>query len=214
MKLYCCETSYASQKVTNFLDYYSIEVDKVHINLRKQENITTNFREINPKGTVPILLAKDCTLYTSTNILIYLSKHIGINPPTKVINFCSYDEKIHDPYLRLLSYINIFTLNIDPKKKEALEKLAKIHPWKERGDFLLRLLSGKIQQEEIETAKKVCMSRIEEIRNLIFNQHILATGTFQISDSVAIAFLSRMAQINLITPLESSNLLKGLYNRK
>ena len=113
-------------------------MEGVHIDLRKQENITSDYRKINPQGTVPAMQSGNNIICGSTKIILYLEEHY---PGTRLlsasegirqqeIDFCYSHEALHDPYIRLLSYINIF-MNPENHKKLDIEhilQLAENHP--------------------------------------------------------------------------------------
>ncbi len=77
MKLYDCETAPSPRRVRIFLAEKGLEVPRVQVDLRNNEQLTEAFRAKNPQCTVPVLELDDGTLIW------------GIDP------ICRYVEDLH-----------------------------------------------------------------------------------------------------------------------
>ncbi len=205
LTLYHCDTSYTSQIVRLYIFEYNIPCVFKHIDLRKQENITTKYREINPKGTVPCLVDEDKTIIGSTDIMDYVTKQLISSIPTdselygQIFQFCKAFEGIHDPYIRLLSYTTLFKNKIKENnpKVERLLKLAKQHPWKERGKFLTRIINSEIPEDEIQASKDLIKEKLLEIDSKcqIKKTTFFFSDYYSMADAAVTAFIFRVIKL-------------------
>ncbi len=213
--LYHCDSSYASQKARLYLAEKDLVWQSHHIDLRQQEHITSNYRQINPQATVPALVDGKTIICGSTAIMLYLEeKH-----PEPVllaqdqvlrqqqIDFAYSHERLHDPSLRLLSYIYIF-MDKDKQKDMDVEKiitLSEQHPWRDRGDFLRKVLSNKVDKTEVKEARKQVFTALEHMEELLANMlgEYLIGRNYSIADSVATATLFRVEKLGFIQSIQS-----------
>ncbi|MEM9243541.1 MAG: glutathione S-transferase family protein [Pseudomonadota bacterium] len=222
--LYHCNTSYASQKVRLYLAEMGISWQGKHIDLRKQAHISSDYRTINPNGTVPALYDSKANklICNSTDIMLYLDQHYvdadkKLSPQwaDDVENFCRSHEKLHDPYLRTLSY-HILFMNPDTitaEDKQRIMTLAPRHPNKQRGEFLLRVVKNEIRQEEIEQAKKAIVDELNHMNRLL--QHcaseFLFSDQYTMADAAATATLFRVTKINMANAIAKHQALRAYY---
>lgn len=68
------------QKVRVVLAEKDLEFERIHIDLRKNEQKTPEFLKLNPYGKVPVLIDEDIVVYDSTIIDEYLDEEYP-NPP-------------------------------------------------------------------------------------------------------------------------------------
>jgi len=68
------------QKVRVVLAEKDLEYERVHVDLRKNEQKTPEFLKLNPYGKVPVLIDDDVVVYDSTMINEYLNEEYP-NPP-------------------------------------------------------------------------------------------------------------------------------------
>jgi glutathione S-transferase len=80
LKLYHYPDCPFSQKVRVVLGEKDLEFEKVLIDLRKQEQKTPEFLQLNPYGKVPVLVDDDTVVYDSTVIDEYLEEEYPIPP--------------------------------------------------------------------------------------------------------------------------------------
>ena len=66
MKFYDCQTAPSPRRARIFLAEKGISVDTIHVDLRSGEHLTSEFKEINPFCTVPVLELDDGTRLNST----------------------------------------------------------------------------------------------------------------------------------------------------
>ena len=59
MKFYDCKTAPSPRRVRIFMAEKSIEIPTVQVDLRNREQLTPDFKEINPYCTVPVLELDD-----------------------------------------------------------------------------------------------------------------------------------------------------------
>ncbi len=73
--LHHCNISYASHKARLYLAEKGLPWHSVHIDLRKQENISSDYRNINPNGVVLAMQDEQGKIHCgSTELMQYLEK--------------------------------------------------------------------------------------------------------------------------------------------
>lgn len=231
LTLYHCKSSYASQIVRLFLEAYSIPWQSQHIDLRKQEHILSDYRLVNPKCTVPALVDDklECTITNSTDILIHLVNNYidssfkpGNELLTEMIDFCRKQEAFHDPYLRLLSYAFIFLKkdSIDKAKLDNLLAVAKKHPNKERGAFLINLVEGNISNDELSDAKQAVTDYLRKLDKLLsanqYSNYLFGSkniSCFTMADAAAISALFRIIKLGMLEEIQQHRRVYDYYEK-
>ena len=66
MKFYGCRTAPSPRRVRIFIAEKGIEIETIEVDLGSKEQLSSEFKKINPNCTVPVLLLDDGTRYTST----------------------------------------------------------------------------------------------------------------------------------------------------
>ena len=216
--LYYCKTSYASYKVCLYFTEMNIAHQRIHVDLRSQEHITSDYRRINPQGTVPTLQIGQQLITTSTAILEYAQNQLIATPTVMsdaVRDFCLRHEALHDPHIRILSYHYLF---MDPAKQALtdvayIKQLSQQHPNAQRGQFLARAIQSQFTAEELQSALQACeieLSLIDQQLShstdprYLFNQYSPA-------DAVAQATLYRIDKLGLMSQLHPGKLVSGYY---
>ncbi len=224
LTLYHCNTSYASQIVRLYLAEMNIEWQSQHVNLRKQEQITSDYRNINPTGLVPCLVdnVQHKTIANSTDIMLYLddnyvapTQQLAEESRPEVVKFCRYLEGLHDPHLRTLSYCYLFIPkgSIEPEKKERLMSLAKQHPNKARGEFILKIANGDFSDEELSVAEQAIFLALAKLQSILEQSQaeFLFANKYTMADAGATAALFRIEKLDLLTEIEKHHLLSDYY---
>lgn len=222
--VYHCNTSYASQKLRLYLAEKGLSWEPRHIDLRKQEQITSNYREINPRGTVPAIQDGEWIVCGSSDAMIYLEETHPEHPllskdsitRQKQIAFCYAHEALHDPHLRLLSYVNVF-MNSEKQKTMDVERvlsLAESHPWKRRGDFLKRVIKNEVKSNEIEVAKAAVKGALDEMDALLkcSPSGFLFSDAYSAADAVGTASLFRIKKVGLESSIAEAPRLVAYYD--
>ncbi|MES9994368.1 MAG: glutathione S-transferase family protein [Candidatus Thiodiazotropha sp.] len=74
LKLYNFPKSGNCYKVRLLLSMLGLDYEQVDIDLLKGESLTDEFKRINPRGQVPVLLDGDLVIWDSMAILVYLAR--------------------------------------------------------------------------------------------------------------------------------------------
>lgn len=218
MELYYCETSCASHKVMLYLSEMGIVHDKKHIDLRKQEHLSSDYRSINPDGLVPTLVDDGEVVCGSTDMMRYLdNKYVSgekiLSPMEKnqVVEFCYQLEKLHDPYLRTLSYHLLFmNRDLSAEKKQALLDLAANHPNQARGEFLKDAVLQQLDADLIKQSYAAIDAFVMDLEVLLKHGkgEYLFADKYTMADAAALATLFRIKKLKL--PIQS-NLVEQYY---
>jgi len=217
--LYHCNTSLASYKVRLYLAEKNLPWKSVHVDLRKQEHITSDYRNINPRGLVPSLKnEQDEIIINSTDIIEYLEAtypepSLLPNDPNDqqlIHDLCKEHEALHDPHLRMLSYYVVF---MNPSKQvdtQRIIKMAHSHPSPERGKFLERAAKQDFSAEEITNAKQAVIKALQHLEKLLqqSNSSFLVGATYSYADAVCTASLFRITEVGMQEEIEKLPALK------
>ena len=224
--LYYCQTSYASHKVRIYLAEKAINFDAVHIDLRKQEHITSDYRKINPNGTVPSLIDNDGTVLTnSTEIMFCLEEEypapvlLSSEQALRdlVFKICRDHEALHDPYIRTLSYHNIF-MNANKRDEAEIERVVKLapnHPNRARGEFMERAITGKLTEEEVQQSESAVMQALAQMQQYLQDSGsgFMVGDVYSIADCVCTASVYRIAQVGMEARIAEYDLVAQWYQQ-
>jgi glutathione S-transferase len=224
LQLYHCNTSYASQKVRLFMAQMGIPYESRHIDIRAQEHITSNYREINPNGLVPTLVAAGKVICGSTSIMVYLHDKYckdgqKMSPKLRkaIISFCFAHEALHDPHMRTLSYCLIFMANKKySAETERLLEVADNHPNKERGEFLKAAIRGELTSQNIKIAEHQIKQALQEMDTLLSgnpDSGFMFGNKYSMADAVATAGLFRVEKLQMQDEIKDNKLLAIYYER-
>lgn len=76
-KLYSHPISGNAYKVRLLLALLGLEYELVNVDLLAGENLTPTFKQLNPRGQVPVLADGDTVIWDSMAILVYLARSYG-----------------------------------------------------------------------------------------------------------------------------------------
>ncbi len=170
MKLFDFKRAPNPRRVRIFLAEKGIDIPRVNVNLYRHEQLTPEFRTLNPAGTVPLLETDDGT---------YLSEAIAI---------CRYIESLHpDPVLfgttpleqaQVLMWSNVV-------EHEGLHAVAEVlRNWSP--GFRDRALPGPVDLAQIpalvERGRKRCNQFFDRIEQQLGHSKFLASERFSLSD--------------------------------
>jgi len=80
LKLYDCTTAPSPRRARMLLAEKGIKYENIQIDLRTDEQMGENFREVNPRCTVPALVTDDGILTENVEIAVYLEAIYPENP--------------------------------------------------------------------------------------------------------------------------------------
>ncbi|WGZ92297.1 MAG: glutathione S-transferase family protein [Candidatus Thiocaldithrix dubininis] len=77
MKLYSDPISGNSYKVRLFLSMLGLNYETIPVSLRKGEHLSEDFKLLNPRGQIPVLVDDGTAIWDSIAILVYLARQYG-----------------------------------------------------------------------------------------------------------------------------------------
>jgi glutathione S-transferase len=77
LKLYNYPISGNAYKVRLLLALLGLEYERVNVDLKAGENLTPEFRQLNPRAQVPVLADGGIVIWDSMAILVYLARRYG-----------------------------------------------------------------------------------------------------------------------------------------
>ena len=81
MKFYDCSTAPSPRRVRIFMAEKGLEIPTVQVNLRKNEQLSSEFRKLNPWCTVPVLELDDGTAISEVTAVCRYLEEIRPEPP-------------------------------------------------------------------------------------------------------------------------------------
>ena len=226
LTIYHCNTSYASQKLRIYLAEKEIAWHSIPIDLCKQENITSDYRQINPMGQVPSMQDESGKIHLGSTAIM---EWIEANYPKPALlpkdqkqrqlihHCCIEQEQLHDPSIRLLSYLKLF---FSPEKRAHLDverilRLAKQHPCRQRGEFLQRILQKKFSQAEIDAAHTAVHSALDQWQaQLTHEGNLYIFGRqYSMADSVTTASCFRLNELGFAKAICQRHHLQNWWQR-
>lgn len=212
LTLYHCNTSYASQKVRLYLAEMNVTYRSKHIDLRKQEHITTQYRRINPLGLVPALVEvvdkQQKIICGSTQIIEYVEEHyvdsefqVQTDLKPHILDFCKQYEALHDPHIRTIGYARVY-MSAEKSKEETdrLLLIAEQHSNKARGAFLRRVILKRLSAVEIERAESAIRAALGAMNELLIQNQpsrFIFGEQYSMADAVAIASLFMFKKVGM-----------------
>ena len=225
LTLYHCDNSVASQKVRLYLAEKTLPWKSILIDLLNQAHLTSNYRNINPKALVPALQDEQGMIHCgSTEIIRYLESlypdpclvPLNNEEIKLVYNICKQHEILHDPYLRTLSYHNLF---FNTKNREAINvsrvlELAASHPDRARGEFLRRVIQQEFTQSELDDCRKNIKMALDNIEQYLKqgDGNFIVGEYYSIADVVCCVSVWRIEQLKLTNLINQHPMVKDWYN--
>ena len=167
--LYNAPQSTCSQKVRICLWEKSINFEEVRLDLFRGDQLTPEYKQLNPNGVVPTLLHGDQVIIDSSVILEYLDDllpDVSLRPTSplgraQMRTWLRYFEEVPVPAIRVPSYNRVFLRHYQNMTEQ--EFLAVAEKKTLRKDFFLRM--GRTGYSETEMA--LSLGKLSDTVNLM-----------------------------------------------
>ena len=224
LELYHHSESVCAQKARLALAEKGVEWNSRYIALEKGEQHKPEFRKINPRGLVPVLVHDGKIIPESTVICEYVDEAFD-GPPLmpddpyqrtrKRLWSKTVDEALHFPYTAAMGYIisfrNFMFNHLDtPEKIEAhleqikIPKLREIHE-----QAITRGLQSPLLKEAVSFYDEV----LGNMESALKQENWLAGNTFSLADIALAPYIHRLADLQLSMMWENRPHIADWYRR-
>jgi glutathione S-transferase len=224
LELYHHSESVCAQKVRLALAEKEIEWKSHYVYLEKGEQRTPEFKKINPKGVVPVLIHDEKNIPESTVICEYLDecfdgpKLMPENPywrSKKRLWSKMVDEGLHYPNTMLISFIIAFRhmslAHIDTPEKIA-EHLNKIENPKLHTVYD-QILNHGTDSPVFEEAIRFYDTVLADMEKTLTKQSWLAGSDFSLADITLAPYVHRLSDLQLLVMCEKRPAVLDWYSR-
>jgi len=224
LELYHHSESVCAQKVRLALAEKEVEWTSHYVYLEKGEQRTSEFKKINPKGIVPVLIHDGKNIPESTVICEYVDETFegpALMPEDsywrsrKRLWSKTVDEGLHYPSTFLISFIiafrhmNLSHLDTAEKITAHLEsidnpKVRKVHE---------QVLNGGLDSPVFEEAIQYYESALAEMEKTLNEQTWLAGSEFSLADIALAPYVHRLSDLQILVMCEKRPAVLDWYER-
>ena len=201
--LYNAPQSTCSQKVRICLWEKEINFEEVKLDLFQGDQLTSEYKKINPNGVVPSLLHDGQAVIDSSVIIEYLDEVLSDNPlrPDNPLDrahmreWLRFFEEVPTPAVRVPSYNQVFLRHFQKMTDEEFIAFGESKPL--RKDFFLKMGRTGYSDEEMNQSLgrlKLSVGRMEEA---LQNAGPWLLGEYSLADICIIPVMMRINDIGL-----------------
>ena len=135
---------------------------------------------------------------------------------SRITDFCSKDERLHDPHIRTLSYHYLWmNKQFSAAETNRVLALVKKHPDQARGEFLVRAVQRQITKEELDSARQAIIITLKKMEDLlqISQTDFIFGNEYTMADSVGTGMLVRLQRLNFSSTIEGLSIDFGLLQQ-
>jgi glutathione S-transferase len=221
LELYHNNISVCAQKVRVVLAEKNLPWTNHHLSLARGEHLTTEFKKMNPRGVVPVLVHDGHAIVESSVICTYLDE-VFPNPPLMPRDpleratmrlWC----KLPDDVLHAACGTVSFAISFGPQLKRhagaGLEERLMKMPDSARRERLRALIEKGIDTPFFRDHIKVFDKTFGEIETQLSKTKWLASDMFTLADVEIMPYVERIDRLGLAGMLEGRPRLEDWYKR-
>jgi len=195
--------STCSQKVRICLWEKGIEFEEVKLDLFRGDQLTPEYKKINPNGVVPSLLHDGQPIIDSSVIIEYLDELIPDNPlrPDSALGrahmreWLRFFEEVPTPAVRIPSYNQVFLRHFQKMTEEEFIAFGESKPL--RKDFFLKMGRTGYSEEEVNQSLDRLKMAFDRMQVALQDAGPWLLGDYSLADICIIPVLMRMQDIGL-----------------
>jgi glutathione S-transferase len=201
--LYNAPQSTCSQKVRLCLWEKALPFAEKKLDLFKGDQLTPEYKELNPNGVVPTLVHDDETIIDSSVIIEYLDElfpDVPLSPATPAARahmreWLRFFEEVPTPAVRVPSYNRVFSRHFQRMTDEEFISFGESKPL--RKDFFLKMRRSGYSDEEMRQAENRLRMSVERMETALKNEGPWLLGDYSLADICIIPVMMRMNDIGM-----------------
>jgi glutathione S-transferase len=203
--LYNAPQSTCSQKVRICLWEKDLPFTEKKLDLFKGDQLTPEYRKLNPNGVVPTLVHDDETIIDSSVIIEYLDElfpEVPLSPATAagrahMREWLRFFEEVPTPAVRVPSYNRVFLRHFQSMTEEEFIAFGESKPL--RKDFFLKMGRTGYSEEEMKQAEGRLRMSVERMEEQLQNGEPWLLGDYSLADICIMPVMMRMDDIGMDT---------------
>lgn len=201
--LYNAPQSTCSQKVRICLWEKGLTFSEKKLDLFKGDQLTEEYKKLNPNGVVPTLVHDDEVIIDSSVIIEYLDElfpGVPLSPKTAagrahMREWMRFFEEVPAPAVRVPSYNRVFLRHFQKMTDEEFIAFGESKPL--RKDFFLKMGRTGYSDEEMQQAENRLRLTIERMESQLRRGGPWLLGEFSLADICVIPVLVRLNDIGM-----------------
>lgn len=201
--LYNAPQSTCSQKVRLCLWEKELEFSEKLLDLFKGDQLTAEYKAINPNGVVPSLIHDGEIIIDSSVIMEYLDEVFPQNPLSPgtpagrahMREWLRFFEEVPTPAVRVPSYNNVFLRHFQSMSEEEFIAFGESKPL--RKDFFLKMGRTGYSEEEMRQAEGRLQLTVDRMQDALEGAGPWLLGEYSLADICIIPTYMRMNDIGL-----------------
>jgi glutathione S-transferase len=201
--LYNAPQSTCSQKVRICLWEKGLGFSEEKLDLFKGDQLTEEYKKLNPNGVVPTLVHDDEVIIDSSVIIEYLDEQfpaVPLSPATPVgrahmREWMRFFEEVPAPAVRVPSYNRVFLRHFQKMSEEEFIAFGESKPL--RKDFFLKMGRKGYSDEEMQQAENRLRMTIERMESQLQTGGPWLLGEYSLADICIIPVMVRLDDIGL-----------------
>jgi glutathione S-transferase len=201
--LYNAPQSTCSQKVRICLWEKGLAFSEEKLDLFKGDQLTAEYKKLNPNGVVPTLVHDDEVIIDSSVIIEYLDEQfpaVPLSPPTPagrahMREWMRFFEEVPAPAVRVPSYNREFLRHFQEMSEEEFIAFGESKPL--RKDFFLKMGRKGYSDEEMQQAENRLRMTIERMESQLQIDGPWLLGEYSLADICIIPVMVRLDDIGL-----------------
>ncbi len=196
--LFHFSTSNCSMRVRLVLEEKQLPWVDRYVDLRKQENLTSEYFDIHPQGLVPAIIHDGTIVYESADILLYLEDKFPEIPmiPAEPQKKQEMEEWLEWTRVNHLKAIKTWAYGRNKKPTKTPESMQLLEELQKDRDIVefhkLTLADGGIPEEKIQVAEDMLLEAFSRIEGNLDH------GDFILGDQVTLADIAWIPQYSLL----------------
>ena len=201
--LYNAPQSTCSQKVRICLWEKDLPFTEKKLDLFKGDQLTPEYKKLNPNGVVPTLVHDDETIIDSSVIIEYLDEmfpEVSLSPITPAARahmreWLRFFEEVPTPAVRVPSYNRVFLRHFQKMTEEEFIAFGESKPL--RKDFFLKMGRTGYSDEEMQQAENRLRLSVDRMEIALRGAGPWLLGDYSLADICIIPIMMRMNDIGM-----------------
>ena len=201
--LYNAPQSTCSQKVRICLWEKGLEFSEVKLDLFKGDQLSAEYKKLNPNGVVPTLVHDGEVVIDSSVIIEYLDEafpQLPLSPPTAagrahMREWMRFSEEVPAPAVRVPSYNRVFLRHFQQMTDEEFIAFGESKPL--RKDFFLKMGRNGYSDEEMRQAEGRLQMTIDRMEARLQAGGPWLLGEYSLADICYIPVMMRLNDIGM-----------------